>query len=75
MVSDLARTAAAADVVGILKQTGGVTVLVNYLPVGSQKATEFYAAEGVSAGRHRDGELYSGFSSPATRTGWVGGAV
>ena len=31
-----------ADVVGVLRETG-TEVLVNYLPVGSQQATEFYA--------------------------------
>jgi myo-inositol-1-phosphate synthase len=37
-----ANTATLADVIKILRDTGA-TVLVNYLPVGSQKATELYA--------------------------------
>ena len=49
VVSDQARTAAAADVVRVLKETGA-TVLVNYLPVGSQKATELYAEACLQAG-------------------------
>ncbi len=50
VVSDSARTAAAADVVRVLKETGA-TVLVNYLPVGSQKATGVFVCRGVPAGR------------------------
>ncbi|MEE9273557.1 MAG: inositol-3-phosphate synthase [Robiginitomaculum sp.] len=38
-----------ADVVKILKDTGA-DVFVNYLPVGSQKATEFYAECALEAG-------------------------
>jgi myo-inositol-1-phosphate synthase len=38
-----------ADVVRILKETGA-TVLVNYLPVGSQKGTELYAEACLAAG-------------------------
>ena len=38
-----------ADVVRVLKQTGA-TVLVNYLPVGSQKGTELYAEACLEAG-------------------------
>ncbi len=38
-----------ADVVGILRQSKA-DVLVNYLPVGSQKATEFYALACLEAG-------------------------
>ena len=38
-----------ADVVEQLKQAG-VDVLMNYLPVGSQKATEFYAECALAAG-------------------------
>ncbi len=38
-----------ADVVGILRQSKA-NVLVNYLPVGSQKATEFYAQACLEAG-------------------------
>jgi myo-inositol-1-phosphate synthase len=41
-VGGASRTATAADVVRVLKETRA-TVLVNYLPVGSQKATELYA--------------------------------
>ncbi len=37
-----ADTATLADVIKILRDTGA-TVLVNYVPVGSQKATELYA--------------------------------
>ena len=39
----------AADVIGALKASGA-DVLVNYLPVGSQKATEFYAECALEAG-------------------------
>src|SRR5205085_10904320 len=39
----------AADVVQVLKESGA-EVLVNYLPVGSQKATEFYAECALEAG-------------------------
>jgi myo-inositol-1-phosphate synthase len=38
-----------ADVVGVLKKSGA-DVLMNYLPVGSQKATEFYAECALEAG-------------------------
>jgi myo-inositol-1-phosphate synthase len=38
-----------AEVVAILRQSGA-NVLVNYLPVGSQKATEFYAQACLEAG-------------------------
>ena len=38
-----------ADVVQVLKDTGA-DVLMNYLPVGSQKATEFYAECALEAG-------------------------
>lgn len=38
-----------ADVVKILKESGA-DILVNYLPVGSQKATEFYAQAAIDAG-------------------------
>lgn len=37
-----------ADVVQILKDSGA-DILVNYLPVGSQKATEFYAQAAIDA--------------------------
>lgn len=37
------------DVVNILKKTGS-EILINYLPVGSQKATEFYAECALEAG-------------------------
>jgi myo-inositol-1-phosphate synthase len=37
------------EVVEVLKQTGA-DVLMNYLPVGSQKATEFYAEAALRAG-------------------------
>lgn len=37
------------DVVGVLRETGA-EVLVSYLPVGSQAATEFYAAAALEAG-------------------------
>jgi myo-inositol-1-phosphate synthase len=37
------------DVVKVLKDSGA-QVLVNYLPVGSQKATEFYAQAAIDAG-------------------------
>ena len=38
-----------ADVAGILKERK-VDVVVNYLPVGSQKATEWYAEQALAAG-------------------------
>jgi myo-inositol-1-phosphate synthase len=38
-----------ADVAGVLADTG-TNVLVSYLPVGSQKATEFYAEAALEAG-------------------------
>src|SRR3954471_19208113 len=37
------------DVVKILKETGAEAV-INYLPVGSQEATEFYAQAAIDAG-------------------------
>lgn len=37
------------DVVQVLKDSGA-DILVNYLPVGSQKATEFYAQAAIDAG-------------------------
>lgn len=37
------------DVVKVLKETGA-QVVINYLPVGSQKATEFYAQAAIDAG-------------------------
>ena len=39
----------AADVVRVLRESGA-EVLINYLPVGSQKATEFYAECALEAG-------------------------
>jgi myo-inositol-1-phosphate synthase len=42
VVGGTSRTATISDVVRVLKETKA-TVLVNYLPVGSQKATELYA--------------------------------
>jgi myo-inositol-1-phosphate synthase len=39
----------AADVAAVLRESG-TQVLVSYLPVGSQKATEFYAEQALSAG-------------------------
>jgi len=42
-------TAAEADVVAILRETG-TQVLVSYLPVGSQRATEWYALRALEAG-------------------------
>jgi myo-inositol-1-phosphate synthase len=38
-----------ADVAGVLRRTG-TDVVVSYLPVGSQKATEFYAERALEAG-------------------------
>ena len=49
VVGAAARAADPADIVKILKKTGA-TILVNYLPVGSQKATEFYAEACLKAG-------------------------
>ncbi|MDX3911095.1 MAG: inositol-3-phosphate synthase [Sphingobium sp.] len=43
------REAAKADVVGRLKESGA-DILCNYLPVGSQEATEFYAECALEAG-------------------------
>lgn len=37
------------DVVKVLKESG-TDILINYLPVGSQKATEFYAQAAIDAG-------------------------
>ncbi len=42
-------SAPACDVAGELKRSG-TEVLVSYLPVGSQKATEFYAGQALAAG-------------------------
>jgi len=39
----------AVDVVDVLKKTGAEAV-INYLPVGSQQATEFYAQAAIDAG-------------------------
>lgn len=39
----------AVDVVEVLKKSGAEAV-INYLPVGSQKATEFYAQAAINAG-------------------------
>lgn len=39
----------AVDVVKVLKDTG-VDAIINYLPVGSQEATEFYAQAAIDAG-------------------------
>lgn len=39
----------AADVVNVLKESGAEAV-INYLPVGSQQATEFYAQAAIDAG-------------------------
>ncbi len=41
--------APAADVAGVLRDSG-TEVLVSYLPVGSQKATEYYAEQALAAG-------------------------
>jgi myo-inositol-1-phosphate synthase len=41
--------AAVADVVKVLKDSGAEAV-INYLPVGSQEATEFYAQAAIDAG-------------------------
>ena len=43
------KTLGLRQVVKVLKQTGA-TVLINYLPVGSQKATELYTAAALQAG-------------------------
>ena len=42
-------TLPAADVTGVLRQSG-TEVLVSYLPVGSEKATHFYAERALEAG-------------------------
>ncbi len=42
-------TARPVDVAGVLKKTGA-EIAINYLPVGSQRATEFYAEECLKAG-------------------------
>ena len=47
-VADAAQ-ASAADVVRVLRESGA-DVLLNYLPVGSQTATEFYAQCAIDAG-------------------------
>lgn len=39
----------AVDVVRLLKQSGA-EIVINYLPVGSQKATEYYAQAAIDAG-------------------------
>lgn len=44
-----AREASAADVVRILRESGA-EILLNYLPVGSQEATEFYVECALEAG-------------------------
>lgn len=49
IVGEGSRGATISDVVRILNQTGA-TVLVNYLPVGSQKGTELYAEACLQAG-------------------------
>jgi myo-inositol-1-phosphate synthase len=49
VVGGQSRTAGLADVVRVLKEAQA-TVLVNYLPVGSQKATELYAQACLEAG-------------------------
>lgn len=43
------ETQKAADVVKVLKESGA-EIVINYLPVGSQKATEFYAQAAIDAG-------------------------
>jgi myo-inositol-1-phosphate synthase len=43
------KAQAAVDVVQVLKETGAEAV-INYLPVGSQQATEFYAQAAIDAG-------------------------
>ncbi|HUO09122.1 MAG TPA: inositol-3-phosphate synthase [Phycisphaerae bacterium] len=48
-IADPARSATKSDVVRVLKETKA-TVLVNYLPVGSQHATELYAEACLEAG-------------------------
>jgi myo-inositol-1-phosphate synthase len=48
-VASKAATASRQSVVKALKQTGA-TILVNYLPVGSQKGTELYAHACLEAG-------------------------
>lgn len=40
---------ATVNVAHVLKESGA-SILLNYLPVGSQEATEFYAAEAIKAG-------------------------
>jgi myo-inositol-1-phosphate synthase len=40
---------APVDVAGVLRRTG-TEILVSYLPVGSQRATEFYATQALEAG-------------------------
>ena len=55
------------DVVGILKERN-VDVVVNYLPVGSEMATKWYAEQILDA-RLRDGELHAAVHRRASRTG------
>jgi myo-inositol-1-phosphate synthase len=55
-----------ADVVRTLRETE-THVLLNYLPVGSQQATEFYAECALEAGVAFVNNIPS--SSPATRPG------
>ncbi|MBE7220334.1 MAG: myo-inositol-1-phosphate synthase [Caulobacteraceae bacterium] len=50
LVGEIEESAApVADVAQVLRDTG-TQVLVSYLPVGSQKATEFYAEQALAAG-------------------------
>ena len=49
MLADAEREPTAAEVVDVLRSTGA-QVMVNYLPVGSQRATEFYAQCALEAG-------------------------
>jgi myo-inositol-1-phosphate synthase len=44
-----ASSESAADVAGVLRESGA-QVLVNYMPVGAQRATEFYAGACLEAG-------------------------
>ena len=53
--------------VGILKETG-TDVVVNYLPVGSEEATKWYA-EQILERRLRDGELHAGLHRARAATG------
>ena len=56
-----------ADIVKILRETG-TDVVVNYLPVGSEAATKWYAEQILEAGV-RDGELHAGLPRARARTG------